>query len=78
MARKAEELYREALALSVEEREELMRLLLMQADNGWASPKIEQAWIEEADRRMKAVKEGREKLIPGEEVMRELREIVAK
>ena len=37
MARKAEELYKEALTLSAEEREELKRLLSMQADSGWAS-----------------------------------------
>jgi hypothetical protein len=37
MARKVEELYKEALALSTEEREELKRLLSMQAESGWAS-----------------------------------------
>ena len=49
MARKAEELYKEALALSTEEREELKRLLSMQADSGWASPEIEQVWMEEIE-----------------------------
>ena len=31
-------------------REEMMRLLSMQADSGWASPEIEQAWMEEIER----------------------------
>ena len=74
MARKAEELYKEALALSVEEREELMRLLSMQANNGYSSPEIENAWTEEIKRREQDLVEGRDKWIPGDEVMRELRE----
>jgi len=74
MVRKAEELYREALALSAEEREELMRLLSMRANNGYASPEIEKAWMEEIERRERDLAEGRDKWIPGDEVMRELRE----
>ena len=77
MARKAEELYREALALSEEERGKLLLLLTMQADSGFASPEIEQAWIEECDQREKAVAEGKMKLIPGDEVFRELRKLVS-
>ena len=41
MARKPEELYKEALTLTEEEREELVRLLMMQTDRGWSSPEIE-------------------------------------
>lgn len=74
MARKPAELYKEALALSAEEREELVRLLTMQADSGWASPEIEQAWIEEIDRRETEIAEGKSHWLPGEEVMRELRD----
>ena len=74
MVRKAEELYKEALALSVEERAELMRLLSMQANNGYSSPEIEKAWTEEIKRREQDLAEGRDKWIPGDEVMRELRE----
>ena len=48
MARKAEELYKEALALSAEEREELKRLLSMQDEPLFASPEIEQAWMTES------------------------------
>jgi len=78
MSRKAEELYKEALALSVEEREELKRLLSMQADSGWASPEIERAWMEEIDRRERDYRAGKTKLIPGEEVHRRARERMAK
>ena len=78
MARKAEELYKQALTLSAEEREELMRLLSMQADSGWASPEIEQAWMEECDRRDRDYRAGKTKLIPGEEVHRRARERMAK
>jgi len=74
MARKPEELYKEALALSAEEREELVRLLTMRADSAWASPEIEKAWLEECDRRMKAIEDGTMELIPADEVFRRLRE----
>jgi putative addiction module component (TIGR02574 family) len=78
MVRKPEELYKEALKLSEEEREELVRLLTMQADSGWASPEIEQAWMEECDRRMKAIEDGTMELIPADEVYRHVRERLAK
>jgi hypothetical protein len=74
MARKAEELYKAALALSAEEREELKRLLSMQPDSGYASPEIEKAWMDEIERRERDLSEGTDKWIPGDEVMRELRE----
>ena len=78
MARKAEELYKEALALSAEEREELKRLLSMQEDSLWASPEIEQAWMEECDRRDRDYRAGKTKMIPGDDVIRELRENLRK
>jgi len=74
MARKAEELYREALTLSEAEREELVRMLMGQASDGFASREIEQAWLEEARRRDQAVDAGKQSLIPAEEVLRELRQ----
>ena len=78
MARKAEELYKEALALSAEEREELKRLLSMQADSGWASPEIERAWMEEIERRERDYRDGKTKMIPGEEAIRNAREHLRK
>jgi hypothetical protein len=74
MVRKAKELYREALALSETEREELARMLMGQAGHGFATPEIERAWLDEARRLDRAVDAGEEALIPSEEVMRELRE----
>jgi hypothetical protein len=78
MARKAEDLYKEALALSAEEREELKRLLSMQADSGWASPEIEQAWMEECDRREKEIADGKAEWIPVDESIRRAREHLRK
>ena len=74
MVRKAEKIYREALSLSQAERVELARMLMGQAGDGFATPEIERAWLDEARQRDRAVDEGREELIPAEEVMRELRE----
>jgi len=78
MAKKAEDLYREALALSEEERERLALLLYNTAPEHLADAEWEQAWVDEAERRGRAIAEGREKLIPGDQVMRELRELVSK
>ena len=78
MVRKPEELYKEALTLSAEERKELTRLLVIQADSEWASPEIEQAWMEEIERRQKAVAEGEMELIPADEVYRDVRERLSK
>jgi putative addiction module component (TIGR02574 family) len=78
MSRKADEIYRDALELSEEEREELMRLLTMQADSGWGSSEIEKAWMEECDRRDRDYRAGKTKMIPGDEVIRELRENLRK
>ena len=74
MARKAEEIYREALALSDEERGKLLRLLAVRESGGYASPEIEQAWLEEIKRREREFEEGKVTSIPYEEVMGELRE----
>ena len=39
-------------------------------------PKIEKAWGDEALRRIKEIEEGKVKMIPGEQVMAEVRKIV--
>jgi hypothetical protein len=78
MARKAEDLYKAALALSAEEREELKRLLSMQADSGWASPEIEHAWMKECDRREKEIADGKAEWIPVDESIRRAREHLRK
>lgn len=78
MVRKPEELYKEALALSAEEREELVCLLTMQADSGWASPEVEQAWREECDRRYQEWKDGKVEAIPADEAIRQIRDQLTK
>ena len=71
---KAEKVYREALTLSESERNELVRLLTMQNDGMWASSEIEQSWMDECDRRVKAMDRGEMELIPADEVYRRIRE----
>ena len=74
MARSAEDIYQDALLLSDEEWEKLLGYLVSPPEGDFANPGIEQAWLEEAKRRDRAVAEGKEKLIPAENAMRELRE----
>ena len=52
MAKKAEDIYREALTLSEEEREELIRLLTMPSDQAERRAEIAEAWLDEAQRRV--------------------------
>jgi hypothetical protein len=73
MSKKAEDVYADALALSDEEQQKLRDMLDAQCEGGFASPEIEQAWLEEAKRVDREVDAGRMELIPAEEVMRELR-----
>ncbi len=74
MVKKAEDVYQDALMLPEEERERLLRMLGSPPEGDFVSPEIEQAWLDEARRRDKAVDEGEEPLIPAENVMHELRE----
>jgi putative addiction module component (TIGR02574 family) len=74
MVRKAEELYREALALSDDERIKLLRLLTGAQGQGYASPEIGAAWQDEIDRREREIAEGKSDWLPGSEVMAELGE----
>ena len=74
MVKKAEDVYQDALMLPDDERERLLRMLASPPEGDLVSPEIEQAWLDEARRRDKAVDEGEEPLIPAENVMHELRE----
>ena len=73
MARTLETIREDALKLSVEERGAL-------ANSLWDSlltdeeREIEQAWVEEAERRLAGYRAGDRKGVPLDEVMRELRE----
>ena len=75
MGRTVKEVYEDSLKLTEDERAELVKLLAPDGD-GWASPEIEKAWMEEIERREKEYAEGKMELIPAEDVFRELRKIV--
>ena len=76
MARNAKDVYRDALALSDEERDELVRLLRQRDDEGWASPEIKQAWMEEIARRVRLREAGKARTIPAEQVLRRARQLL--
>jgi hypothetical protein len=83
MASKVEELYEKAMQLSEDDREVLLLMLTNaarcnEANNGWANPEIEQAWMEEIERRVAAMDRGEVELIPAEEVFRRLEERFSK
>ena len=71
----AKALTKQALALKPEERIALAETLLTSVD-GFASPEIEMAWMEEVERRVKEIETGQAKLIPAEEVHRKARAVV--
>ena len=73
MGRQFEKLRDAALELPVEERSWLAEQLLDSARTK-RERDIEEAWIVEVERRMKAIEDGTAELIPGEQVIRELRE----
>ena len=78
MAKKAVNVFKDALALSDAEREELVRLLTMHRDGCGAAPENEQAWAEEIERRVAAMDRGEMELIPAEDVFRRLEERFSK
>jgi hypothetical protein len=73
----AEDIYREALKLSVDEQEKLSCMLtqgLQDPDSWYAAPEIAQAWNQEIRRRLKLRAEGKSKDVPGDEFLAQLRE----
>jgi hypothetical protein len=75
--RTMEEIYQDALRLSSEEREKLVGMLDQDENSGWTSLEIKQAWIEECDRRVQLVKDGKAGWVDGEPFMRDLRQSLA-
>ena len=72
----------EALKLSVADRERLLESLLASLDGpfenddpgrSFATPELEQYWIEECHRRMKLIESGEMETYPAEEVIARLR-----
>lgn len=77
MGRTAKDVYRDALALNDKEREELVWLLTADQNDGeWASPEIEQAWMEELARREKLEAEGKMGYVTIDEAMARVRKII--
>ena len=72
MSKKAEDVFRDAMALSDKEQEKLRELLMSRTCNGYASPEIERAWREEIVRRERDIAEGRGEWLPGEAVIDDL------
>ena len=72
---RAKKLREEVLELPRATRAELAHDLLLSLEEGEleAPEAVEKAWAKEIDRRMLDVKEGRVKLIPAEEVFRQVR-----
>jgi putative addiction module component (TIGR02574 family) len=72
MAEDVAEIEAKIRALSAEERAELIRSLIADLD-GPEDADVEQAWLEEAERRHRELLDGKVKGIPGEHVFENLR-----
>jgi putative addiction module component (TIGR02574 family) len=68
-----EELKREALRLSFDQREELAHTLHQSLDEEEDDPEIERAILAEVKRRYEAIQAGTAELLDGEKVLAELR-----
>lgn len=74
MPKTVADLYREALALSEEERNQLLRLLTGRPADRSPGSGIEKSWIDECKRRLEELDGGAVKAIPADAVLREARE----
>lgn len=71
------EIEKSALELNEQDRAELAKRLLISLEDT-VDQEIEQAWIDEINRRKKQVKSGEVETIPSEKVLAEAREILKK
>ena len=67
-----DDLKREALKLSLDDREELVHTLNKSLDEEEEDPEIERAIMDEVKRRYDAIEEGSAELLDGDEVLAEL------
>lgn len=72
MARTIEKIEEEIRSLSAAEKTELLRSLITELDVPTEAD-VEQAWLEEAQRRHRELVEGKVKGVPGERVFENLR-----
>ena len=77
MPRKVSQIVKEARQLPYGERAELIERLIADTAKD-IDPKIEKAWGDEAMRRLEEMESGKEKPIPGEEVMARARKIIGR
>lgn len=73
MTPQVSEVLEKALTLSTQDRGLLIDRLIESLDEGPAEEGVEEAWAEEIKRRVDDIRSGKAKMIPGEEVLRELR-----
>ena len=76
----AEEIVAEALKLEPKSREEVAKKLFRSLDEGeqeLSEEECEKAWLEVSERRAEELREGKVQGVPGEEVMKELRDLLA-
>jgi putative addiction module component (TIGR02574 family) len=74
MTSQVSELLEKALALSIQDRGLLIDRLIESLDEEPAEEGVEAAWDAEIAKRVEDVRSGRVKLIPGEQVLREIEE----
>jgi len=74
MTPQVSEVLEKALALSSHERGLLIDRLVESLDDGPAEEGVEAAWSDEIKRRVDDIRSGKVKMIPGEQVLRELAE----
>ncbi|MBM4048728.1 MAG: addiction module protein [Planctomycetes bacterium] len=68
---------KEALALPVEDRVVLAQRVWQSVEH-FASPEIEKAWLDEADRRWQEIEEGKVRCHPADKVMKRARATLAR
>jgi putative addiction module component (TIGR02574 family) len=73
MDTQAQQILQTALALPHDDRVEIAESLILSLDDE-AAVEIEEAWAIEINRRLESIDRGEVKMIPMEEVMREMRE----
>jgi hypothetical protein len=73
MARPLAQIQEEIRALSVTEKETLLRVLWEELD-GTSDPDVDAAWLEESKRRDQEIEDGTVEMIPADDVFRTLEE----
>jgi hypothetical protein len=73
MARAVSEIEKEIRSLEPDDQEQLLRALLEELD-GPPDPKVEQAWLEEAQRRSSELDAGTVRTTPADEVLAKARD----